>query len=157
MAHIDLQKEHAKENNIAQAAVCDLSAFRLAAAKAAIGGNCNAFADFEKLLEQKDIDAVTISTVDQWHANAAMAALQAGKHVYLEKPMTRYLGEAFALYDTVKKNRKLVFQIGSQGLFGRQVEQGGGLRQGGQGREAGAGAGFLHAQQQQRRMEQAPT
>jgi predicted dehydrogenase len=115
VAHIDLQKQFAQANNIAQAAVCDVSAFRLAAAKAKIGGNCKDFARLEQLLEQKDIDAVTISTVDQWHADAAIAALQAGKHVYLEKPMARYLGEAFALYDTVKKNPKLVFQIGSQG------------------------------------------
>jgi predicted dehydrogenase len=113
MAHVNLQKEHATENNIAQAAVCDLSAHRQAEAKAAIG-NCDTFADFEKLLERKDIDAVTIATVDQWHAKAAMAALQAGKHVYLEKPMTRYLGEAFELHDTVKKTGK-VFQVGSQG------------------------------------------
>ena len=111
--HINLQQQNAKANNIAQVAVCDLSAFRRAAAKALVGGNCKAEANFEKLLEDKDIDAVTISTVDQWHASAAMAALQAGKHVYLEKPMARYLGEAFALYDTVKKTGK-VFQIGSQ-------------------------------------------
>ena len=112
--HINLQKDHAKENNIAQVSVCDLSAFRLAAAKALVGGNVKAEANFERVLEDKDIDAVTISTVDQWHASAAMAALQAGKHVYLEKPMSRYLGEAFALYDLVKKNPKLAFQIGSQ-------------------------------------------
>jgi predicted dehydrogenase len=113
-AHIALQKQNAAANNIAQAAVCDLSAHRREEAKAAIGGNCAAFENFEELLARKDIDAVTISTGDQWHADVAMAALQAGKHVYLEKPMTRYLGEAFALYDLVKKNPKLVFQIGAQ-------------------------------------------
>ena len=114
-AHIALQKQNAAANNIAQAAVCDLSAHRRDESKAAIGGNCVAFENYEDLLARKDIDAVTISTVDQWHADIAMAALQAGKHVYLEKPMARYLGEAFALYDLVKKNQKLVFQIGSQG------------------------------------------
>jgi predicted dehydrogenase len=113
-AHIDLQMKYAADNNIALAAVCDLSAHRRDATKAAIGGNCVALENFEELLARKDIDAVTISTADQWHADTAMAALQAGKHVYLEKPMARYLGEAFAVYDVVKKNPKLVFQIGSQ-------------------------------------------
>jgi predicted dehydrogenase len=113
-AHINLQKQNAAANNIAQAAVCDLSAHRRDETKALIGGNCVAFENFDELLARKDIDAVTISTVDQWHAGAAMAALQAGKHVYLEKPMSRYLGEAFDLYDLAKKNPKLAFQVGSQ-------------------------------------------
>jgi predicted dehydrogenase len=113
MLHVKTQKEHAADNNIAQAAICDLSAHRQAEAKQEIG-NCAVYKDLERLLEQKDIDAVTISVVDQWHAKAAIAALQAGKHVYLEKPMARYLGEAFELYETVKRTGK-VFQIGSQG------------------------------------------
>jgi predicted dehydrogenase len=111
--HIGLQKDHAADNNIAQAAVCDLSAHRREAAKAAVGGNCVAYENFEELLANKDIEAVTISTADQWHAGTAIAALQAGKHVYLEKPMARYLVEAFAVYDMVKKTG-LVFQVGSQ-------------------------------------------
>ena len=113
-AHINLQKQYAAANNIALAAVCDVSKHRLAAAKDLIGGACKDYAAFEKLLENKDIDAVTISTVDQWHAGAAMAALQAGKHVYLEKPMARYLGEAFALYDLAKRTPGKILQIGSQ-------------------------------------------
>ncbi len=112
--HIGLQKDHAADNNIAQAAVCDLSAHRRDAAKAAVGGSCVAYENFEELLANKDVQAVTISTADQWHAATAVAALQAGKHVYLEKPMARYLGEAFALHDQAKKNPKLVFQVGSQ-------------------------------------------
>jgi predicted dehydrogenase len=42
--------------------------------------------DFRKILEQKDVDAITIATPDHWHAPMAIAALQAGKHVYVEKP-----------------------------------------------------------------------
>jgi predicted dehydrogenase len=113
-AHITLQKKFAADNNIAQAAVCDLSAHYRDAAKAMIGADCKAHENFEELLANKDIDAVTISTTDVWHADTAMAALQAGKHVYLEKPMARYLGEAFALYDLAKKYPKLSVQIGSQ-------------------------------------------
>ncbi len=69
--------------------------------------------DHRELLDRKDIDVVFIGTVDHWHAQVAMDALEAGKHVYCEKPMTRYLGEAFQVYDTVQKTGKK-FQIGSQ-------------------------------------------
>jgi predicted dehydrogenase len=66
------------------------------------------------MLERKDIDAVVIATHDPLHAQMTLACLEAGKHVYCEKPLTRYLGEAFTVYDKVKSSGK-VFQIGSQG------------------------------------------
>jgi predicted dehydrogenase len=65
------------------------------------------------LLERKDIDAIVVATVDNWHAEVAIDALQAGKHVYGEKPLARYLEEGFRIYDTVKRTGK-VFQVGSQ-------------------------------------------
>ena len=115
MAHVRSQKENAQETNVAQAAVCDVYQKRLQAAKSFLGlTDADAFGDYRKLLERKDIDAVTIATVDHWHAQVAIDAMQAGKHVYGEKPLTRYLGEAFDVYDTAKKTGK-VFQVGSQG------------------------------------------
>ncbi len=66
------------------------------------------------MLAQKDIDAVTIATCDHWHCKTTLAALDAGKHVYVEKPMTRYLPEAFEVYDKVKATGKIL-QVGSQG------------------------------------------
>src|SRR5262249_44619123 len=62
----------------------------------------------------KDIDAVWVTTSDQWHAPIAIDALNAGKHVYVEKPMCKTLEEAFKLYDTVKATKKQL-QVGSQG------------------------------------------
>ncbi|HWD18940.1 MAG TPA: Gfo/Idh/MocA family oxidoreductase [Verrucomicrobiae bacterium] len=114
MAHVHTQKTGAAANNIVQAAVCDLSTHRCGVAKDEIGGNCKTYKDYEELLAQKDIDAVTISTVDHWHCKTAIAAVQAGKHVYVEKPVTRYLPEVFDLYDEVKKSGKIL-QVGSQG------------------------------------------
>lgn len=70
--------------------------------------------DYRKILDRKDIDAVLIATHDPWHAQISIEAMEAGKHVYCEKPMTRYLGEAFSVYDTVKRTGK-VYQVGSQG------------------------------------------
>lgn len=114
MAHVNIQKANAAGNNIAQVAACDLSEHRRLDAKNTIGPNCALYKDFEELLARKDIDAVTVATVDQWHARVATAAIQAGKHVYVEKPMTRYLQEAFDLHQTVKNSGKKL-QVGSQG------------------------------------------
>ncbi len=117
MEHIRTQKKFAKENNITQAAACDLYAKHLAAAKSYLGlSDADGFADHRRLLERKDIDAVIISTVDNWHAQCSVDAVEAGKHVLCEKPMTRYLGEAWQVYDAVKKSGK-VYVIGSQGCM----------------------------------------
>jgi predicted dehydrogenase len=114
MAHVRSQKTHAKANNIVQAAVCDVYRKRLDEAKQFLGlTDADAFTDHRKLLERKDIDAIIVSTVDNWHAPVAIDSMEAGKHVYGEKPLARYLDEGYAIYDTVKKTGK-VFQIGSQ-------------------------------------------
>lgn len=113
-AHLKIQQANATANNIAQAAVCDVWPKRVDKAKEAVGGDCKAYADYRKMLEQKDLDAVVIATHDPIHAAASIAALEAGKHVYVEKPLTRYLGEAFAVHEAVQKTGK-VLQVGSQG------------------------------------------
>jgi predicted dehydrogenase len=69
--------------------------------------------DFRRILEQKDVDAVTIATPDHWHAPMAIAALQAGKHVYLEKPCSHNPAEGEMLVRAQQKYRKLV-QMGTQ-------------------------------------------
>ena len=115
MSHLKDQKTFAQENNIHQAAVCDLFQKRLDGAKTFLNlSDSDAYSDHRRMLERKDIDAVLIASVDNWHAQHTIDALQAGKHVYCEKPMTRYLEEAFEVYDTVKRSGK-VYCIGSQG------------------------------------------
>jgi predicted dehydrogenase len=117
MEHVRSQKKFAQENNIVQAAACDLYEKHLRAAKQYIGlKDADGFADHQRLLERKDIDAVVISTVDNWHAQCSIDALEAGKHVFCEKPMTRYLAEAWQVYDTVRKSGK-IYVIGSQGCM----------------------------------------
>jgi predicted dehydrogenase len=113
-AHVKSQKANAAANNIVQAAVSDLYQKRLGATKELLGlSDADAFTDYRKLLERKDIDAVVVSTVDNWHAQVAIDAMEAGKHVYGEKPLARYLEEGFRIYDTVKRTGK-IFQLGSQ-------------------------------------------
>ena len=114
MAHVRSIKNQAGDINVAQVAVCDVSKHRIAEAQKHIGGNVEGFGDHRKLLERKDIDAVVIATVDHWHTPCSVDAMEAGKDVYVEKPMTRYLGEAWQIHDTAKRTGKLV-QVGSQG------------------------------------------
>src|SRR5204863_787648 len=73
------------------------------------------YKDFRVMLEkQKDIDAVIVATPDHMHALVAMQAMAAGKHVYVQKPMTRTIAEARALTEAARKY-KVVTQMGNQG------------------------------------------
>jgi predicted dehydrogenase len=69
--------------------------------------------DFRKILALKEVDAITIATPDHWHAPMAIAALEAGKHVYLEKPCSHNPAEGVLLVQAQKKYGKLV-QMGTQ-------------------------------------------
>ena len=78
--------------------------------------NAKKYRDFRKMLEVsgKDIDAVTISTPDHFHSTAAMACMQMGKHVYVQKPLTHNIAEARMLTEAARKY-KVVTQMGNQG------------------------------------------
>ena len=71
------------------------------------------YEDYRKLLDRKDIEAVTIGTPDHWHAKIALAALDAGKHVYCEKPLALTIDEGKQLVAAVKRTGK-TFQVGTQ-------------------------------------------
>jgi len=117
MVHVKSQKGHAAENNIAQVAVCDLYQKRLEEAKSFLELKAaDACADHRRILDRKDIDAIVIATNDIWHDVISIDALNAGKHVFCEKPMSRYLTDAFKVHDTVKKTGK-TYVIGSQGCM----------------------------------------
>ncbi len=74
---------------------------------------------YKELLAAPDVDAVVIASPDHWHGTMAMDAIRAGKHVYLEKPMTWTVPETYELRSLVKNNPHLVFQLGHQN---RQIE-----------------------------------
>ena len=71
------------------------------------------FGDFQESLEDKDIDAMVIATPDHWHASAALIAMQAGKHVYLEKPSSHNPSEGEMLIKAASRYNKAV-QLGNQ-------------------------------------------
>jgi predicted dehydrogenase len=82
------------------------------------------YKDFREMLdkEHKQIDAVSVSTPDNTHAVAAVAAMQLGKHVYVQKPLTHDIYEARMLTEAAKRY-KVVTQMGNQGASGDGVRQ----------------------------------
>jgi predicted dehydrogenase len=74
------------------------------------------YSDYREMFDkQKDIDAVLVATPDHMHAMIALRAMQAGKHVYLQKPLTYSVMEARAVAKAARDNPKLVTQMGNQG------------------------------------------
>jgi len=104
-------------------AVCDLDRKRVADGRALIEKTYGArdsrlptigvYGDYREVLGRKDIDAVVISTPDHWHAEIALAAVQAHKDVYMQKPFTMTHAEGVLLRDAVVKSER-IFQVGSQ-------------------------------------------
>jgi predicted dehydrogenase len=98
-------------------ALCDVDA-NYAAKVFAAYPQATVYRDFRQMLDrQKDIDAVIVATPDHTHAPIAMAAMQAGKHVYVQKPLTHSVFEARALTEAARKH-KVVTQMGKQGHSG---------------------------------------
>ena len=99
-------------------AVCDVDTTRRTDAQQSVNNfytskpergsaDCAAYNDFRELIARDDIDAVCIATPDHWHAIPTIAALESGKDVYCEKPLTHNIHEAVAVMDAVKKNRRM--------------------------------------------------
>ena len=107
----------AKENIVA---LCDVDDVRAAPVYKRYP-DAKTYRDFRVMLDkQKDIDAIIVATPDHSHAVIAMAAMQLGKHVYVQKPLTRTLYEARMLTEAAKKY-KVVTQMGNQGHSGEGV------------------------------------
>ncbi len=79
--------------------------------------NKTTYSDFRRVLERKDIDVVAIATPPHWHALISIAAMEAGKDVLSEKPMTRFIAEGRAVA-TAEKRYGRIFQVGTFGRFG---------------------------------------
>ena len=104
------------------AIVCDLYDGHLRRAKE-IQANTATTRDYREVLDRKDIDAVCIATSDHWHAPIAIAAMQAGKDIYIEKPMTHTIPQALEMVRVSKETGRLV-QVGSQSLSMESTHKG---------------------------------
>ena len=110
--HLKDLVQRGDEENIRCVAVCDVYRKRVNRAMG-IMGKGDGYLDFRKLLDRKDIDAVIIVTPDHWHAKLAMDAMESGKQVYLEKPMTLTVQQALEVRNTVRRLKR-VLQVGAQ-------------------------------------------
>ncbi len=102
-----------KELGVDMAAVCDVYAPNLQAGLKEASGNARGYTNYKKLLEDKSIDAVIIATPDHWHAQMTIDAVEAGKDVYLEKPMAHTIEEGFEVIKATRRTRRVV-QVGTQ-------------------------------------------
>lgn len=93
----------AKMQDVRIAAVCDVDQSRLENAAKAAGSSPEMVKDFRRVLERKDIDAVCIATPDHWHTILAIRACEAGKPVYVEKPISHNVREGRAVAEAARK------------------------------------------------------
>jgi predicted dehydrogenase len=109
-------------------AVCDLDSLRLADGKSMVESYYKkkkidlavaTYGDYREALEHPDIDAVSISTPDHWHAEPVIAAANMGKDIYVQKPLSMTIVEGRAVSDVVNAKKRM-FQIGSQQRSGSQ-------------------------------------
>lgn len=105
--------ECTKHSDVVVTAACDVWKTRRDAVAAQFKGTCKTYADYREMLQAKDLDAVIIATPPHWHTLIAIAACEAGKDIYLQKPMTLHLGESLAVRNAVKKHNR-ISQIGTQ-------------------------------------------
>lgn len=101
-------------DNIDVIGVCDVFTKRMK--KFARKTDATQYPDYRRLLESRDIDAVLIGTPEHWHHQMTLDAIHAGKHVYVEKPMTHTIQEAREVQIEARKNRKIKVQVGVQGM-----------------------------------------
>jgi predicted dehydrogenase len=114
--HLGSLLGRSKDDNIAIGGISDVYQKRVNRALASCeqaGHKAEGSLDYRKLLDNKDIDAVLIATPDHWHAKLCIDAMDAGKHVYCEKPLTLDIPQAIALKNAVKRTGKLL-QVGPQ-------------------------------------------
>lgn len=96
-------------------AVCDAYAGRVERAISRTAGRAKAFDDYREIIGRSDIDAVVISSPDHWHYRHSIDSLNAGKHAYIEKPLTYSVDEGAEIIKAQKRN-KVAVQVGSPGV-----------------------------------------
>jgi predicted dehydrogenase len=112
-AHIPALTKMRETDNVEIVAVCDVYQKRLDQAATTTGAK--AIKDYRAMLDQKDIDYVTIVTPEHWHARMTLDAADAGKHIYCEKPMTWSIEQAKQVVKKINQT-KVKMQVGVQGM-----------------------------------------
>jgi len=122
---VNLDRQLLKMPDTQVVALCDVDQWRVNETKALVERRyaerrasgvyrgCDTYVDYREVLQRADVDAVMISTPDHWHAPMSIAAAEAGKHVSLEKPITRTMAEGQAIIAAVRQHQR-VFRMDSE-------------------------------------------
>jgi predicted dehydrogenase len=110
---VHIMEDARRQRGVQFVAVCDVDRHNRDHAARLVGRDCRAFEDFRQVLQNRDINAITIGTPDHWHSLIAAAAMRAGKDVYCEKPLTLTVDEGKGLVRVQRATNK-IFQTGSQ-------------------------------------------
>ena len=111
-------------------AIAEVHKGRLDEGAMTMGGSPRTYGDFRRLLDDKGVDAVVVSTPDHWHALMTMMACSAGKDVYVEKPLSLFVREGRWMVDVARRNKRVV-QVGTQQRSGPHYQKARELIQGG--------------------------
>jgi predicted dehydrogenase len=111
-----------EQPDAALVAVAEVHRGRLAEAQQTIGGPVQGYADFRRLLDNRDVHAVVVSTPDHWHALLTMLACAAGKDVYVEKPLSLFVREGRWMVAVAQRHRSVV-QVGTQQRSGPHYQK----------------------------------
>ena len=112
----------AKISGVRVVAICDPDSALLEKVKAKLGGTVKTYTDMREMFASPDIDAVTVATPNHWHSLAGIWAMQAGKDVYLEKPVSHNIWEGRQLVAAAAKYNRVI-------QAGTQIRSGEGLRE----------------------------
>ena len=103
-------------------AVCDASQTAMEKAIAATDGRAKAVADYRRLLEDRNVDAVVITTPEHWHSIMCIDACEAGKDVYVEKPVAHHIRDGRLMVDAARRHNRIV-QVGTQQRSGAHFQR----------------------------------
>ncbi len=117
--HMNALLEMKESDKVGITAICDVYTNRLDKAKELTQGRT--FKEYRKLLESNDVDYVLIATPEHWHHQMTLDAIDAGKHIYVEKPMTHSIEQARAVTEKIA-GTKLKLQVGVQGMSDESYE-----------------------------------
>ena len=121
----NLLQSFAQQPNVQIAYICDVDREHAEKAAASISGDHKPqiVRDMRQVLDDKNVDAVTVATPDHWHAPATILACNAGKHVYVEKPCSHNIREGRLQVEAARRN-KVVVQVGTQSRSMEHVREG---------------------------------
>jgi len=103
-----LMREMNRAGGVEWVAVCDIYPVRRDQAAGIAGGSVKTYGDHRQVLDHKEIDAVIVATPDHWHAAITIDACQAGKDVYVEKPMVHYPQDGQAVVRAAREHKRIV-------------------------------------------------